>query len=242
MQRNAKPAKRRGRKATGPRFLREATDDSPKDPKIARLPILQRPNRSWEAPCKLVVVGSGDFVVHRPGGPGEPGKPFPECNSLSPTSIQLACKAWDAVFNQCTAPPFEGGSVPTIESFEVSLGNVGVWESGDRTVGINGILLPTADDDAVVQVWVHLIGPENTQEPFLPRDGSGELSLGETRHDMVRVWFGGRTVAKGKKMSCHPKGTGVPATVPLRAGGEGTLVITACPAGTIQPYPACLSE
>ncbi len=30
----AKPAKRRGRKATGPRFLRDAT----KDPKIAGLP------------------------------------------------------------------------------------------------------------------------------------------------------------------------------------------------------------
>ncbi len=34
----AKPAERRGRKATGPRFLREAMDDSPKDPKIAELP------------------------------------------------------------------------------------------------------------------------------------------------------------------------------------------------------------
>ncbi len=33
----AKPAERQGRKATGPRFLREATDDSPKDPKIAGL-------------------------------------------------------------------------------------------------------------------------------------------------------------------------------------------------------------
>ena len=34
----AKPAERRGRKATGPRFLREAADDSPKDPKMAELP------------------------------------------------------------------------------------------------------------------------------------------------------------------------------------------------------------
>ncbi len=34
----AKRAKRRGRKATGPRFLREATEDSPKDPKMAELP------------------------------------------------------------------------------------------------------------------------------------------------------------------------------------------------------------
>ena len=34
----AKPAKRRGRKATGPRFLREAMEDLPKDPKIAGLP------------------------------------------------------------------------------------------------------------------------------------------------------------------------------------------------------------
>ncbi len=33
-----KPVERQGRKATGPRFLREATDDSPKDPKIAGLP------------------------------------------------------------------------------------------------------------------------------------------------------------------------------------------------------------
>ena len=29
----AKPAERRGRKATGPRFLREVTEDSPKDPR-----------------------------------------------------------------------------------------------------------------------------------------------------------------------------------------------------------------
>ncbi len=34
----AKPATRRGRKATGPRVLREAMDDSPKDPKTAGLP------------------------------------------------------------------------------------------------------------------------------------------------------------------------------------------------------------
>ena len=34
----AKPVERRGRKATGPRFLREATEDFPKDPKIAGLP------------------------------------------------------------------------------------------------------------------------------------------------------------------------------------------------------------
>ncbi len=34
----AKPAERRGRKATGPRFLREATDDLPKVPKTAELP------------------------------------------------------------------------------------------------------------------------------------------------------------------------------------------------------------
>ncbi len=35
----AKPAERWGRKATGPRFLREAMDDSPKDPKTAELPM-----------------------------------------------------------------------------------------------------------------------------------------------------------------------------------------------------------
>ncbi len=35
----AKLAERRGRKAAGPRFLREATDDSLKDSKIAGLPI-----------------------------------------------------------------------------------------------------------------------------------------------------------------------------------------------------------
>ncbi len=34
----AKPAKKRGRKAMGPRFLREAKDDSPKVPKMAGLP------------------------------------------------------------------------------------------------------------------------------------------------------------------------------------------------------------
>jgi len=36
----AKPAEKRGRKAAGPRFLREAMEDSPKDPKIAGLPDL----------------------------------------------------------------------------------------------------------------------------------------------------------------------------------------------------------
>ena len=34
----AKPAERRRRKAAGPRFLREAMEDLPKDPKIAELP------------------------------------------------------------------------------------------------------------------------------------------------------------------------------------------------------------
>ena len=38
----AKPAERRGRKATGPRFLREAMDDLPKDPKAAELPNLMQ--------------------------------------------------------------------------------------------------------------------------------------------------------------------------------------------------------
>ncbi len=38
----AKPAERLGRKATGPRFLREATEGLPKDPKIAGLPISPR--------------------------------------------------------------------------------------------------------------------------------------------------------------------------------------------------------
>ena len=42
----AKPVERRGRKATGPRFLREAKDDSPKDPKTAELP-LAAPNPVW---------------------------------------------------------------------------------------------------------------------------------------------------------------------------------------------------
>ncbi len=36
---NPDPPKEQERKATGPRFLREATDDSPKDPKIAKLPV-----------------------------------------------------------------------------------------------------------------------------------------------------------------------------------------------------------
>jgi hypothetical protein len=35
-----KPDQSQGRKATGPRFLREASNDSPKDPKIAELPHL----------------------------------------------------------------------------------------------------------------------------------------------------------------------------------------------------------
>ena len=35
----AKPAKRQGRKATGPRFLRDDACDATKDPKIAGLPV-----------------------------------------------------------------------------------------------------------------------------------------------------------------------------------------------------------
>ena len=38
----AKPVERRGRKATDPRFLREATDDSPKDPQDRRVPEVHR--------------------------------------------------------------------------------------------------------------------------------------------------------------------------------------------------------
>ena len=171
-----------------------------------------------ETETSLFLVHSVDLAFDRPGD-------YDDCSMNSPNiGIQEACEAWDAVFDQCTAP-FDSGP-PLIPSFEVSPGNASLSEAGDRTVALNGILLPTADDP-VVKVWVHLIGPENTQEPFLPRDESGELSPGETRHDMVRVWFGGRTVAKGKKESCHPKGTGVPAIVDIEAGGEGTLVITA---------------
>ena len=33
----ASPAERRGRKATGPRFLREAMEDLPKDPRAAKI-------------------------------------------------------------------------------------------------------------------------------------------------------------------------------------------------------------
>jgi hypothetical protein len=36
------PGQSQGRKATGPRFLCEATDDSPKDPGIAGLPTTQQ--------------------------------------------------------------------------------------------------------------------------------------------------------------------------------------------------------
>ena len=46
----SKPDQSQGRNATGPRFLREAIYDSPKDLKIAGLPIIHRPNRSQEAP------------------------------------------------------------------------------------------------------------------------------------------------------------------------------------------------
>ena len=171
----------------------------------------------------LFLVGSGDLEFDRPGD-------YDNCLMNPPDiGIQEACEAWDAVFDQCTRP-FDD-SVPTIDSFDVSFGNVGVWESGDRTVGINGILLPTADDP-VVQVWVHLIGPDPEETgvvyDFVPRDGDGELTTGTTRIPMVRVWFGGRTV-KGvtPKTGCHPKGNGIPDTVDIEAGGEGTLVITA---------------
>ncbi len=44
-----KPAKRWGRKATGPRFLRDAFDDATKDPKTAELPQLLQPTRLQEA-------------------------------------------------------------------------------------------------------------------------------------------------------------------------------------------------
>jgi hypothetical protein len=47
-----KPSESWGRKATGPRFLREAMDDSPKDPKTARLPDQ----------IKIVTIYSGNLV------------------------------------------------------------------------------------------------------------------------------------------------------------------------------------
>ncbi len=47
----AKPAQRRRRKATGPRFLREAMDDSPKDPKIAGLPTSELENGDEKMDC-----------------------------------------------------------------------------------------------------------------------------------------------------------------------------------------------
>jgi hypothetical protein len=40
MHDKSKPAKRQGRKATGPRFLRDAYNDATKDPKIAGLPLV----------------------------------------------------------------------------------------------------------------------------------------------------------------------------------------------------------
>jgi len=39
-----KPDQSQERKTTGPRFLREAIDDSPKDPKTARLPKPSKPS------------------------------------------------------------------------------------------------------------------------------------------------------------------------------------------------------
>ncbi len=47
----AKPTKRWRRKATGPRFLREAKDDSPKDPKTAELPKTKLEQDDENAEC-----------------------------------------------------------------------------------------------------------------------------------------------------------------------------------------------
>ena len=66
----AKPAERRGRKAPGPRFLREATDDSPKDPKIAGLP-LHRESAAMKAFARfLCVLSLTAFCVACGGGGG----------------------------------------------------------------------------------------------------------------------------------------------------------------------------
>jgi hypothetical protein len=43
----AKPTERWGRKATGPRFLRDASNDATKDPKIAEPPKTSQSNR-WQ--------------------------------------------------------------------------------------------------------------------------------------------------------------------------------------------------
>jgi hypothetical protein len=53
VQDKSKPAKRQGRKATGPRFLRDAFDDATKDPKIAGL-LLFRTQRMLRVLCRRV--------------------------------------------------------------------------------------------------------------------------------------------------------------------------------------------
>lgn len=152
---------------------------------------------------------------------------YDDCLLNSVTETQNACLAWDFVFNQCVTP-FEPDPVPLIKSFVVAAGNLSVQRPGDRTVLFNGILLPTADAP-VVEIWVHLIGPEDGGFGFVPRNPmTGELAVGTISIPMTRFWSGGRTV-KGVKPrnSCHPKGTGIPDTLPLLVGGNSTLVITA---------------
>ena len=60
------PDQSQGRKATGPRFLREATNDSPKDPKIAGLPI--RTDTELEVAmsrvCKAMIIFGAMLMIN----------------------------------------------------------------------------------------------------------------------------------------------------------------------------------
>ena len=169
---------------------------------------------------------TAEVTFYRPGGDD------PICSNFN-MQTHLECLAWDDVFNQC-ATPYGPTLVPVIQSFVVSAGNLSVQRSGGRRVEMDDILLPNPDldppVDPFVEVWVHLIGPENNVLPLLPRDDSGQLIAGTRAIPMERVWFGGRTV-KGitPKMACHPKGNGIPDTVDILDGGRGILVITATP-------------
>ncbi len=74
----AKPAERRGRKDTGPRFLREVTDDLPKDPKTTGLSKLQ-PHCPW----------SGSEVDSRYRWPACRKRVIIDTRPLSATAIRM---------------------------------------------------------------------------------------------------------------------------------------------------------
>lgn len=145
--------------------------------------------------------------------------------------------AWDAVFNDCAT--MLGPTPVLVPEFTAPAGHWLFDKPGDRRVAFSNIALPA--DNPIGTIWLHFVGVEDADLLFIPRDASGTPVAGKVEMPLTRLWMGGRTIKHVKpKRNCHPKGTGVPDTVDLLPGAYGTIVVTACPVGTM--HPDCLPE